>query len=114
MAIDPNKEELLSLTEATKVLPRVNGKRPARSTLWRWCRKGLRDVHLEYVRVGRDIATTREALNRFFVALAEADEPLPDAPPLKLVSLHRRRRHSGRAQQRAIERAEKRLAEAGI
>ena len=113
MAIDPNKEDLLSLTEATKVIPKVNRKRMAKSTLWRWCRKGLRGVHLEYVRVGRDIATSREALNRFFVALAEADASLDDPKPLRLPRANRPR-YSERAQQRAIERAERRLAEAGI
>ena len=78
MAIDIHNETVLSLTEATKVLPRLNGKRPSISTLWRWCRKGLRGVRLEYIRLGRSIATSEEALNRFFEALAEADEP-PDA-----------------------------------
>ena len=62
MAIDINREKLVSLTEATKVLPSINGKRPAISTLWRWCRKGLRGERLEYVRIGRNIATSREAL----------------------------------------------------
>ncbi len=70
-------EQLITLTEATKALPTVNGKRPAICTLWRWCRKGLRGVFLaEYVRVGREtrlrrgfggqVCTTREALLRFF------------------------------------------------
>lgn len=79
MPIDIANETLLSLAEATKALPSVNGKRPAIATLWRWCRKGLGGVRLEYVRVGRNIATTREALNRFFNALAESDSPLPQA-----------------------------------
>lgn len=113
MAIDPNKEDLLSLTEATKVIPPVNSKRLARSTLWRWCRKGLRGIHLDYVRVGRDIATSREAMSRFFVALAEADEPLSDSQPSALVGVPKLR-ISDRAQQKAIERAERRLAEAGV
>lgn len=69
MAIDIENETLLTLTEATKVLPRLNGRRPAISTLWRWCRKGLRGVRLEYIRIGRNIATSREALSRFFNAL---------------------------------------------
>ncbi len=56
MGINIEIEDVMSLTEATKVLPKVNGKRPAISTLWRWCRRGLRGVHLEYVRVGRNIA----------------------------------------------------------
>ena len=62
-------EELFTLTEATKVMPRVNGRRPAVSTLWRWCRKGLNGVHLEYLRVGHNIVTSRKALLRF-LALA--------------------------------------------
>ncbi len=62
MAIDPTNERLLSLTEASKVLPRIGGRKPAVSTLWRWRRKGLRGVCLEYLRVGRRIVTSREAL----------------------------------------------------
>lgn len=73
MAININSETLVSLTEATKLVPRTGAKRLAISTLWRWCRKGLRGVRLEYVRIGRGIATSQEALNRFFQALAEAD-----------------------------------------
>ncbi|MCA9253472.1 MAG: DUF1580 domain-containing protein [Phycisphaerales bacterium] len=80
MAINIANETIVSLTEATKILPKVNGKRPAISTLWRWCRKGLHGVHLDYIRIGRNIATSHEALNRFFVALAEQDEPLADSP----------------------------------
>jgi len=52
-------EERFTLTGATKVMPRVNGKRPAVSTLWRWCRKGLRGRYLDYVRVGRVSALAR-------------------------------------------------------
>ena len=70
-------EDLITLTEAAKCLPKVNGKKPAVCTLWRWCRKGLRDVYLDCVRVGRKICTTREALLRFFTDLAEIDDRLP-------------------------------------
>ena len=55
-------EQLITLTEAAKLLPRVNGKKPAVCTLWRWCRKGLRGKFLAYVRVGRRICTTRPAM----------------------------------------------------
>lgn len=81
MAINMENEMVVSLTEATKILPKVNGKRPAISTLWRWCRKGLNGVHLEYIRLGRNIATSREALCRFFAALAQADRPLASDRP---------------------------------
>jgi len=112
-------EELFTLTEATKAMPRVNGKRPAVSTLWRWCRKGLKGVHLEYLRVGRNIVTSREALLRFFAALAEADECLDGGRPIDPVIRRNRRflckrRRTPAERQRAIEEAERELAEAGI
>lgn len=71
MSIDISRETLYTLTEATKILPKVSGKRPAIATLWRWCSKGLQGVHLEHVRIGRKICTSTEALNRFVNALAQ-------------------------------------------
>ncbi len=71
--ISPN-EELITLTEAAKHLPKVDGKKVSICTIWRWCRVGLRGMCLEYVRVGRKICTTREAMLRFFSDLADQDE----------------------------------------
>ena len=108
MTIDIEKETVVSLTEATKILPKVNGKRPSISTMWRWCRKGLRGVHLEYIRVGRNIATSREALNRFFTALAAADEPVGDPPavnPTNKPTPPSHRRASLEAAEKVLERA---------
>jgi len=104
-----NGERLMSLTEATKFLPRVNGKRPAISTLWRWCRKGIKGQRLEYIRMGRGIVTSAEALGRFFAALAEADPPLDGPPPPR-----RPRTPSERARQRSLDEADRILARAGI
>jgi len=70
-------EELITLTEAAKRLPRLDGKKVSVCTLWRWCRVGMRGVFLEYVRVGRTICTTREAMLRFFSELADFDEHMP-------------------------------------
>lgn len=80
MAIDLDKEQILSLTEATRAIPARNGRKPGVATLWRWCRKGVKGVQLDYVRMGRGIATSREALSRFFHALAEADRQVQEAP----------------------------------
>ena len=74
MAIDLNSEELLSLTDAARALPKVGGKRPHTSTVWRWARKGLRGVRLEYVRLGHRVCTSRQALGRFAQRLADVDE----------------------------------------
>jgi hypothetical protein len=57
----------------------VDGKRTCVCTLWPWCRKGLRGAFLEYVRVGRKVCTTREAMLRLFTELADLDERTPPA-----------------------------------
>lgn len=75
--IDILKEELLSLSEAARRVPKLNGRRVHASTIFRWCRRGLRGVRLAYVRIGRRMATSAEALNRFFNALARADGDAP-------------------------------------
>ncbi len=70
MPININHEELLSLGQAAKALPSIDGKNPHKSSIWRWITKGLGEVRLEHVRVGRRVCTSREALNRFVNALA--------------------------------------------
>ena len=110
-------EELFTLTEATKIMPRVNGRRPAVSTLWRWCRKGLRGVRLEYLRIGRNIVTSRQALLRFFANLADADSNADEsASAVPLAAKNRRFLSKGKslARRKSIERAEAILEEAGI
>ena len=106
-------ERLITLSEAAKLLPRVNGKRPAICTLWRWCRKGLRGVFLEYVRVGRKICTTREALLRFFTDLAKIDERIEPDRYAKPASF-KRTPITSRQRQRALAEADAILGEAGI
>ena len=74
MSIDLKTENLITLSEATKLLPRVDNKRIHISTLWRWCKKGLRGIYLEYFRTGSRITTSQDALQRFFDALVKLDE----------------------------------------
>lgn len=69
MAGIPANERLLSLSEAAKALPH----RPSVSTIWRWCRRGLRGSRLEYVRLGGRVFTSEEALRRFGAAMAASD-----------------------------------------
>jgi len=110
--ISPN-EELITLTEAAKHLPKVDGKKVAVCTLWRWCRVGLRGMFLEYVRVGRKICTTREALLRFFTDLADLDDfvsPDTRSQPRFL----KRSPITSRQRQRALAEADAILEKAGI
>jgi hypothetical protein len=113
MAIDIDIEKLVTLTEATKLLPRVGGKRVHVSTLWRWCRKGLRGVNLEYLRVGSRIATSHEAMKRFFEALTQLDENQVQSSFYKPACLKSRSR-TDKARQRSIEEANAILIKAGI
>ena len=102
-------ETLLTLSEAARTVPKLNGRRAHPSTLWRWCRKGVGGVRLQYIRVGRRVATSREALGRFFEALAKADDP-PPGPPSES---SRGPRTEGQ-RERDVQDAEKQLSSAGI
>ena len=79
-------DDKITLTAAAK---RVPG-RPHPSTLWRWCRRGIRGVRLRYLKVGRCIYTTAADLEQFFTAVTEADQrqyaaahPTSSTSPLK-------------------------------
>ena len=108
MSIDLTCEQLLSLTDAAKALPPIDGRRPHISTIWRWCRRGVRGVRLEYVRLGHRVCTTREALGRFAQRLADADEQ----PVQKRVTTSKRRTDRQRA--RAVAQADRELEASGI
>ena len=103
-------EELITLTQAAGCLPRVDGKKVSVCTLWRWCRKGLRGVFLQYFRVGRRVCTSRPALLRFFSALAKLDRQNPPIPPSGL----NRRPITSLQRQRALAQADAVLERAGI
>lgn len=78
--IELGTEELMTLTAATRVLPHRRRHRPVNvSTLHRWATRGLRGVRLETVQVGGTKCTSREALDRFFAALAaQSQSGAPD------------------------------------
>ena len=107
------EEQLITLAEAAKHLPKVDGKKVSVCTLWRWCRRGLRGAFLEYVRVGRKICTTREAMLRFFSELADLDDRIaPDTRSQPRVL--KRPPLTSRQRQRALAEADAVLERAGI
>ena len=111
MEIDIENETVLSLVDAARHVPAVAGRTPHTSTLWRWCRRGVRGVRLEYIRIGRRICTSQEALARFFKALAEADEN----PTISATShCPAARKQSQKERARAIADADSSLEEAGM
>lgn len=99
-------ETLVSLVEAAKLLPAPNGKHPHASTLWRWSTKGIGGIHLETRRVGARLFTSREALERFTKALAEAG-PVQD-------ERHAPRPRSAARRAREIAAADEELRKAGL
>ncbi len=67
-------DDYLTLGQAAKRTPG----RPHASTIWRWCRKGVKTrrgdrVHLKHVRAGARVFTKEEWLTAFFEQVAEAD-----------------------------------------
>ena len=101
----------ISLSEAARLAP---GK-PHVSSLWRWCRRGVKArggdrVHLEHVRAGGRVYTTAESLTRFFEAVAAADaehfnsQTAPTQPATR----------TDNQRERAVRSAERKLAGAGI
>jgi len=70
--INVAKENLISLTDAAKKLPRRrSGKRPHIATLYRWAQRGLHGVRLETLQAGGSRCTSVEALARFFAELGD-------------------------------------------
>ncbi|HOT74124.1 MAG TPA: hypothetical protein PLX18_12200 [Anaerohalosphaeraceae bacterium] len=100
----------LTLSQAAKILPQVNGRRIHTSTLWRWTR-GLRGVYLQYVRIGRFIMVTEDGLHRFFTELAKLDYERSHSSKL---NRRKRRRQTDLQQQRAIQESEAILRKAKI
>ena len=71
--IDIAREQLLTLSEAAKLLPRRRGgKKTHSATLYRWASRGLRGCRLKVLQVGGCLCTSVEALQRFFSALTAA------------------------------------------
>ena len=104
MSIDIATEEVETLTELCKSLPkRRGGKRPNLCTAYRWTNEGVRGVRLDFIMVGGTRCSSRQALQRFFDALTALEQGRP--------AVHTFGRPS---REKAIQAAEKRLEAAGI
>ena len=109
MQIDLRNEKLLSLTDAARAVPAIDGRRPHTSTIWRWCRRGIRGIRLEYLRLGHRVVTSEAAIGRFAQRLAEAD-----TPPMSAAPTQPPKKRTPRRRERDIQKAEATLAQAGI
>jgi hypothetical protein len=68
--IDPLNENVISLSAAARLLPRLRNNKPVNpSTVWRWSVHGVKGKRLETVKVGGVTATSVEAVRRFLRAI---------------------------------------------
>lgn len=109
--IDLHCETVVSLPEACRRLPKIDGRKLHASTLWRWAKKGVRGTRLDHVYIGRRLCTSEEALTRFCNQLATVqgfesccNSVVHSVQPNSSVL----------ARERAISEAESDLKEAGI
>jgi hypothetical protein len=66
-------EDVLTLNDARNELRHVLGKRLDKTTLYRWCLKGVDGTKLQHIRLGGRILTSRQALTRFIESRSEAN-----------------------------------------
>jgi len=64
-------EDVLTLAQARVELRQITGRRPDKATLTRWIHRGVGGTRLDAVRIGSQLITSRQALNRFVVARTE-------------------------------------------
>ena len=67
-----NKERLISIAEATKLFPVVDGKTKSVISLYRYAARGIHGNVLESVIDGGRIWTSRPAVKRFLAAIASS------------------------------------------
>src|SRR5262249_40162601 len=69
--IDIEEEDILTFDQAREECTRLRGgRRLAKSTIWRWCKVGVKGIRLEVVYCGGQRLTSKQALARFFQLLA--------------------------------------------
>lgn len=74
-------ENILTLTDAIRLVSRRNGRRAHKSTLYRWTATGCSGIVLESIQCGGSRCTSREALERFFSRLSTASgRAIPNSP----------------------------------
>ena len=63
--IDTFREKVISLNEAVDHISKISGRKRNRHVVLRWINKGVGGTRLETIRIGRQIYTSEEAINRF-------------------------------------------------
>ena len=69
--IDTFTENVIHIDDATEHFSKICGRKRNRHVILRWMNRGCSGVVLESIRIGREIYTSAEAINRFTNRLAE-------------------------------------------
>ena len=79
--IDIEEEDTLTFDQTIEEVTRLrDGRRLAKSTIWRWCKVGVKGVKLEVTYCGGQRLTSKQALGRFFQRLADLRQSGDPAP----------------------------------
>ena len=110
-------KEGLTLSEAAALIPgRKQGKRVYVNTVWRWCKKGVKNgIRLKSVLVGGQRYTTRRWLQEFIEAMSQASGE-GEVPPPAIRTPRQRQTASERAIEElkaAWKKGQRRQGEAG-
>ena len=79
--LDIEQEDLITMEEAAKRLPKSKRGPVHEKTVAKWCRDGVEGVRLESVKIGSRRMTSKEACLRFFSALTNGPEPVQTTVP---------------------------------
>lgn len=65
--------DLLSVAEAAKRFPKIDGCHPSPKVVRRWAQRGIGGIRLESQRVGKRIVIAPDAIDRFLEELNELE-----------------------------------------
>ena len=65
-------ESVVTVAETRAIIHESTGQRPEKTTIQRWMHRGVGGVKLEHVRLGSQLLTSVEAINRFITARTAA------------------------------------------
>jgi len=103
-AIDIATEELIPVRDVPSRLPAKNGKRVHFSAVYRWMKRGVGGVRLEYVSIGGTRYTSVEALQRFADRRGAAQNIGYGEPPLTPARRRRQMIAAAREAKRILDR----------
>jgi hypothetical protein len=70
MSINPHRDTLISIAQASKIFPSINGKSKSIKSIYRYTTTGVRGVVLDSYVNGNAVCTTADAVKEFLAKVA--------------------------------------------